>query len=182
MVSIIGFPKSVAAEADPISMLTACHGRIRRFGDGALKLSRVTGAPAWQVAETATSVRRYFAEALPLHEMDEEEDLKPLVMERSPSLHVRSSLRTMQKEHRSLDHVIEELIPMWTRLEAEPERLWCGRPRLRRLTEELVERLCSVVELEETVLLPAARRVLDSEDMDFLRRSFLDRRRSAVAA
>ena len=58
-----------------IELLSACHDRIRRFAAMAVALAANPGAP--DAAETAAAIRRYFTEALPLHERDEEESLAP---------------------------------------------------------------------------------------------------------
>jgi hypothetical protein len=56
---------------DVVDMLAACHERIRTFSTMACAI-----ASGGDVREAAAAVRRYFAEAYPLHVADEEELLE----------------------------------------------------------------------------------------------------------
>ena len=61
---------------DVASLLLGCHQRIRHFTTLALNLSRPDVPPA-QVAAAAAAVYRYYSQALPLHEADENESVYP---------------------------------------------------------------------------------------------------------
>jgi hypothetical protein len=79
----IGAPRPAAGA---VELLLECHERIRHFARLALKLAGTRDLPPAEVAEAAAAVRRYFAEALPLHAADEEESMMPRLRGRDPAV------------------------------------------------------------------------------------------------
>jgi hypothetical protein len=78
MLARIGAP---SAALGPREMLAACHGRIRAHLVLARRLAHApSAATAAEITSTATQVGRFFAEALPLHVLDEELALAPLLL------------------------------------------------------------------------------------------------------
>jgi hypothetical protein len=65
------------ATGEPVTALRACHDRIRRFLTIAGRVASTEPSPAGDVAAAAAAVARYFGDALPLHEQDEDESIAP---------------------------------------------------------------------------------------------------------
>jgi len=99
---------------EPLEILSACHGRVRANLETLDRLVRWLpdhGADA-DAQQAALNVMRYFNLGAANHHRDEEEDLFPLMLERSPS-NVRSRIRRLvewiRDDHRALE-------AMWDRL------------------------------------------------------------------
>src|SRR6185503_861481 len=94
MLVSLGSPRG--DERDVVDALLACHERIRRFSAMAVRIADAGGATELEIRDAAAAVRRYFAEALPLHVADEDEDLAPLLAGRDPA--IDAALATMSAE------------------------------------------------------------------------------------
>lgn len=107
--SIGPHPRGDAGGDSLAGLLAACHERIRRFSAmaTALAASPTAAAPA-DVADTARAIRRYFAEALPLHLADEEESLLPRLRGHDPALD--AALARMHAEHRDHQPLVDAVI------------------------------------------------------------------------
>ena len=70
-------PQDAPASSTPLEMLQGCHVRIRHFMQLSRTLSQALDAPQAEIAEAAAALVRYFSQALPLHEADENETLFP---------------------------------------------------------------------------------------------------------
>ena len=85
---------------DPVSLLLACHERVRHYLGLLQKLSAhlpVNGSDA-QARDAAKAILRYFDVAAPLHHQDEDDDLFPLLQQRGdPQL--QTTILTLQNEH-----------------------------------------------------------------------------------
>ena len=116
----------------PIDHLLECHARIRHVVGVAARLRDlgVQFASDAQVAETAREVRRYFNLSMPLHEADEESDVTPMLLSSANRSVVEDHLIMMANEHCMLHLILDELDPLWARLEAEPAALAALRPAL----------------------------------------------------
>ncbi|HKN72025.1 MAG TPA: hypothetical protein VJX30_13395, partial [Terriglobales bacterium] len=64
-------PQDSPAPSTPLEMLQGCHARIRHFMQLSRTLAEAADAPQNDIADAAASIIRYFNEALPLHEADE---------------------------------------------------------------------------------------------------------------
>jgi len=90
---------------DPIEFLYGEHERIRRTCDSLRRLA--DDLTAVGARETAASVLQFLEFDLPLHLADEEQDLFPLLRQRSPAqeptVHdkVISTLEVLEQEHRN---------------------------------------------------------------------------------
>jgi hypothetical protein len=134
--------KRSAAPVDtgaPVDHLLGCHARIRHFVGVAARLKDldVHQASLADVAETVASVRRYFNVALPLHEADEESDVTPLLLSTANRSVVEDHLIMMANEHCMLHLILDELDPLWAKLEAEPGALAVLRTSLQVPTRRL---------------------------------------------
>ena len=111
--------EAAGPEGGPLPLLLACHVRIRSFSALSLKLLEAGGAPAEQVRGAATSVLRYFTEALPRHSDDEELSLAPRLVG-----WVRgAALAEMAEQHLQMEALVDELAGMWLTLAEAPEEL-----------------------------------------------------------
>src|SRR3569832_2824179 len=91
-------PKSESA----VDLLVACHDRIRNFTGMVQKLAHAEGAEADEIRTAASSAHRYFAVALPLHEADEEESMRPR-MEAVGRAEITAALDAMTHQHHGID-------------------------------------------------------------------------------
>jgi iron-sulfur cluster repair protein YtfE (RIC family) len=140
-----------SAPADLVDLLLECHHRIRRF----LALAGALTA-GWQDDEirvTAAQVRRYFAEALPLHVQDEDETIAPALAAASPA--VLEALSQMSREHVEMEPAIERLIDACAQLAADPRRQAALASTLAATVAELTRRFASHLSLEEQMVFPS---------------------------
>lgn len=158
---------------DVVDLLVECHGRIRRFLEIARRLAQSRDAGIDVVRDSAGQVRRYFAEALPLHIADEDELVDQTLRGRSEV--VDEALAKMQLEHVHHAPLVDRLIEVCAMLEREPQRL-----------EELATELHDVALLlhtafephlarEETIIFPALR-TLPGGERDAIKAGMRDRR------
>jgi hemerythrin-like domain-containing protein len=161
----IGAP--VHGFSDPTGLLSDCHRRIEMFLATLEAVARAGGAPLREdAARSLAAALRYFREAAPKHNADEEESLFPR-MRRAGGTEAAAALTrlaALEEEHR------------WAEpLHAEADRL--GRRYLAegRLTEDEAEALRDAVgrlaamyrehiRVEDEVVFPAAARVLSAAD------------------
>ena len=120
---------------DVVDLLLACHGRIRSF----LATARRIAAAREDVREPAGQVRRYFAEAFPLHVADEEELL--------------ALPQRIHDDHVAHAPAIETLVAMCGAIEQGGQVPAELAPLAERLEHELAEHLA----IEERDVFPAIR-------------------------
>ncbi|MBY4897038.1 hemerythrin domain-containing protein [Cupriavidus sp. AU9028] len=95
-----------------LDMLTACHGKIRRFARLCERLARHTaehGADE-QASTAAASIVRYFTIAAPLHHADEEEDLFPALRALGDD-GLTSSMQDLEGDHDALEALWKQVLP-----------------------------------------------------------------------
>ena len=94
------FHNPSASFDEPVSMLLACHGKVRRF------CAQLDALPAHVAAhgmdegacQAVTQIRRYFNQAAPLHHADEECDFFPLLLRYHPEAAADVALLTAEHE------------------------------------------------------------------------------------
>jgi iron-sulfur cluster repair protein YtfE (RIC family) len=89
-----------------LDLLAGCHQRIRHFSALARTVAASPDAPDAPAA--AAAVRRYFADALPLHEADEEQSVAPRLLGRDPT--VDAALATMAAQHAAHAILVADLL------------------------------------------------------------------------
>lgn len=161
----------------PVDHLLECHARIRHFVGVAARLKELDlqkVSPA-DVAETVASVRRYFREAMPLHEADEESDVTPLLLSSANRSAVEDHLIMMANEHCMLHRILDELDPLWAKLEDDPFAL----PTLRASLQVPTRRLEAIADVhlarEERYVFPLVA-ALSPTDQEGLVREMRQRR------
>ena len=152
-------PPRRPADDEPITLLTACHTRIRSFTGLALRLGEASGLAASDVVDAAERVRRYFGEALPLHAQDEEESLAPRLRGRDPALD--RALERMAREHLEHGPLLARLIALCVRLEGEPSAHDAVRAELAAVATALSEAMEAHLAAEERDIFPALATALD---------------------
>lgn len=137
------------------SALLDCHGRIRAVTAVAARLGSDAVADADETTEAATRVSRYFSEALPHHEADEEESLRPRLRGRSAD--VDAALEAMTAQHHEMHEFVDALVEIASGIASEPSRR--DDVEVRRRLVDVVTTLEGIwerhLDLEETVLFPA---------------------------
>lgn len=154
---------SVAPSLDePLEMLYACHGRLLAQLDTLERLLghlQRTGADA-AAAQAATAIKRYFDQAAPHHHEDEEEDLLP-AMQPLIGADERKAFGDLA-ERISREHRLLEM--QWDGLRISLDEVVAGNAALE---ETAVQAFCDLyrahLELEESVLLPWALRLLEQD-------------------
>ena len=117
MTKLLFVPSMLCLDAtDPLSLLMACHTRVRSLTATAIQLARVEDAAGDDLRDTATRVRRFFGIALPLHEEDEEQSLTPLLLESRARADAEGALDAMAEQHVAIDSLVGALKPAWTAL------------------------------------------------------------------
>jgi iron-sulfur cluster repair protein YtfE (RIC family) len=121
---------------DVVDLLAACHERIRKFSAMACAIANGQGA---DLRQAAGAVRRYFAEAFPLHVADEEE-----LLELPQRIHDEHVAHAVEVEH---------LVTLCAQIEAGG----AVPPELGPLAEKLRKELDEHLALEERDVFPAIR-------------------------
>ncbi len=147
---------------DAVQLLLDCHARIRSFLDLAGRLAAARHLPPEEIAAAAARVHRYFAQALPLHALDEEQSLLPRIRWRDAS--VDRELQVMCAEHADHTGPLGRLTGLCSALAAEPGRFSELAPALGRAGSLLASLFAVHLEREERVIFPVARRTLTAAE------------------
>lgn len=88
---------------EPIEMLYACHGKVKRFCGQLARLPEYVAQHGCDdvVRESVARILTYFNQAAPLHHDDEECDFFPLLAEHAPQSH--EWIATLAAEHDVLE-------------------------------------------------------------------------------
>jgi hemerythrin-like domain-containing protein len=170
---LITLGAKVETTDEPLALLEACHGRIRRF----LSLARAVGErelPPAEAPEVAGRVVRYFRVAFPLHREDEDRSLLPRLMGREPA--VDAALERMRAEHPVVDGQLEPLVQLCEAVQREQGATEARRGALVAMAPEIERAFEAHLLHEEQVLFPAARRILSPEEQVTLRAELRARR------
>ena len=152
--------KKVESE-ELVDLLLACHGRIRSFLELAIAIGERADASNDDVVEASASIRRYFADALPLHVEDEEEGVLPRLHGRSPA--VDAALDRMCVEHDDHLPALRRFLALCASLPDHPGDAQ-ARADLARAAKELRDVLDPNLREEEQVIFEAIRKLLSSEE------------------
>lgn len=137
-------------------MLRACHERIRGFLAMADRLGSDEPATHDDVRGTAAAVARYFREALPQHERDEDESITPRM--RGQHALLDQALDDMHAQHVTMHPLIESLRAICERIAAADEphvARAIERSELAAVLVELRPRMASHLAAEESFVFPA---------------------------
>ncbi len=148
------------SSVDLVDILLACHDRIRRFSDAAVRLAAPDLAEA-EIREAAARIRYYFRASFPFHLDDEEDTLLPRLQ--GLSAEIDAALEAMEREHEEHRPLLAHVLAMCDTLVEEPSRhgalaagLLCDATALR---ESFARHLAH----EESAILPVIRTRLAPE-------------------
>jgi hemerythrin-like domain-containing protein len=176
MLTNIRGPEQAANRAeDAASMLLGCHQRIRHFTELALRLAQNSATPPKERATAVQSVLRYYTEALPLHEADENDSLHPRLRRALPEGALAEANEAMVQQHTEIDALIAELVPAWRELERDPQH---PQADLLQQTERLQQLWASHLQLEEEQVIPAMQRYLPPDELREIEAEMRARRQS----
>ncbi|MCG8992536.1 hemerythrin domain-containing protein [Laribacter hongkongensis] len=170
---MLPFARPAPAADDPLSLLAACHDKVRRFA-GMLERLPAHVEQHGMDAGTATSVRqilRYFDVAGPLHHQDEERDLFPLLRRHVPEL--APVLAGLEQEHAALGAQWQVLRQQLQRLLVQPEALPDAG-----LCRKFAHQYCAHAAQEEAVPFAEAARCLDAGELLALSQAMVARRQA----
>ncbi len=145
--------KQTPAPDDLVGLLLECHGRIRTFVRLARTVAAAPDAPAEAAGLAAGRVRRYFAEALPLHVADEEQSVEPRLRGRDAALD--RALGAMRREHAEHEAATARLVELCALVEADPAQLAGLAGELGALAARLDALFEAHLEAEERSIFPA---------------------------
>jgi iron-sulfur cluster repair protein YtfE (RIC family) len=141
---------------EPTEQLRACHERIRRFLAMAERLASDTPAPGDDLRATAAAVVRYFDEALPLHERDEDDSIATLLAGAEPA--IASAVADMRAQHAEMHPLVDALVATCRRVERADDAALARaleRAELTSVLARLGPRMAAHLAAEEELILPA---------------------------
>ena len=105
--------------AEPIDMLYACHGKVRRFCSQIGMLSDYIAEHGCNqvVLQATRQISQYFNVAAPLHHEDEEENFFPLLLQYAPQ--AQESVDELLRQHISLHANWDAVFAEFSKLEAD---------------------------------------------------------------
>ena len=164
---------------EPIGVLEDCHKRILHFIATLSALAQSEASEPLNPAERDLLVRslRYFREAAPRHNADEEESLFPLVRRHADAYRceMRACLSSLINDHRWAQQLHCEVDAIGSRWLAAGTLRPNDRTRLRSLTHLLSNFYASHIAMEERDLFPAARGLLSPAERQRLSKEIAER-------
>ena len=158
---------------DPFAMLDACHERVERMLDllARLRAHLIKDGCDEQARQAARDVIRYFDIAAPAHHADEERHIFPVLLAAGQ---LASEVQRLQNDHTEFESA-------WARVRATLARVadgtWAGTSMH---DEAALSSFASIYErhipLEEQLVFPAARRLMDDERLASMGREMAGRR------
>ena len=158
--------------SNPLGMLTDCHRRIERFLKVLVVLtSQEQGAELnEEQCHALETALRYFRVAAPMHTLDEEDSLFPLMRAKpSPQQHeVIRQLRALEADHKSADAMLQEVEALgwrWLKegtLSAEAVR------RLSLILHNLQSIYAAHIHQEDNEVFPLAGKLLEPSEIQAL--------------
>ncbi|MDO4879227.1 MAG: hemerythrin domain-containing protein [Neisseria sp.] len=107
--------------AEPIEMLYACHGKVRRFCGqiGILADYMAENGRNDIVLQAIRQISQYFNIAAPLHHQDEETDYFPLLLQYAPQ--ARDDIQELLRQHGLLHANWDAVAEQFRRIEADAD-------------------------------------------------------------
>jgi hemerythrin-like domain-containing protein len=165
---------------EPIGILEDCHKRILHFIQTLVTLAQSVGAAPLSVDERDSLERslRYFLEAAPRHNSDEEESLFPKMRTNSDAQRdgVFERLASLVSDHRWAEDQHLEIHAIGSRWLSAGVLGSPDHARFRTLVHSLWHFYAHHIEVEEKQVFPAARRILSAAEIDTVGREMADRR------
>lgn len=159
-----------------LELLTSCHDRIRHFTATLGKLAHSEGSELTEISTAAGAAHRYFSVALPLHEADEEQSLRPRLLENGAA-EIAAAMEAMTHQHQAIDDLIERLLPLLILLSNNPAKLPELHGELCTIAKALSEIFAGHLDLEERAVFPAMTTSLSEEAQAQLLSEMRERRK-----
>lgn len=170
------FPGADAATFDdPLAMLVACHGRIRKQLATLARLQSHLpehGHDA-DARAAARAIMRYFDSAAVHHHEDEEASLLPRLLARVPE--TRALASRLVAEHRALAESWRRLRPLLSGIASGQRAVLPPK-----LVFEVTEAYEAHIAIEEAELIPLAQDVLSPDEIAAIGREMAGRRNVAI--
>lgn len=176
MLQSITSSHSAIPSQNAVDLLASCHQKIRHFTSVVSKLAHAEGSPLPEISAAADSAYRYFTVALPLHEADEEESLRPRLSELAAP-EIIHALDAMVHQHEAIDDLIERLVPILMLIANNPAKLPQTHGELCTISKALMEIFKGHLELEEGVIFPAVLQKLSAASQEGLLQEMQERRK-----
>ena len=164
---------------EPIGVLEDCHKRILHFIKTLSALAESAASAPLSSADRDSVERslRYFREAAPRHNADEEQSLFPLVRRHADAQGDEMAVRlaSLANDHRWAEELHCEMDAIGSRWLAAGTLRSNDRARLRSLTRLLSQFYVQHIAIEETELFPAARRLLSPAESKRLGQEMAER-------
>lgn len=166
--------------SQPIGMLEDCHKRILSFMETLVTLAESDTSAPLSPANRDSLERslRYFREAAPRHNADEEESLFPEMRRHSgaQASAVLERLATLEGDHRWVETQHSEIDAIGTRWLTAGVLDRGDNTRLRALVHPLQRFYLHHIDIEEKEIFPAARRVLSPSETEKVGKEMAERR------
>jgi iron-sulfur cluster repair protein YtfE (RIC family) len=136
-------------------------------------LSTAVDVPPDEIRGVASQVKRYFAESLPMHIADEDEEIAPRLAKHDG---VAAALTLMSNEHVAHEAFVDALVDICDRLIADPQQVAAVAGELALIVDRLDRDFAPHLAREEQVIFPALARLPQRERDEIL--SAMRKRRS----
>lgn len=166
------------AEA-PFEMLTTCHERVHRMLGllARLRAHLASHGHDAQAAQAARDIMRYFDQAAPLHHQDEELHVFPVLLAQGDA-QVRSVVRRLQQDHLAMERawpfaraLLQTVVDDGGRATWSP---WDSADL--QTLDDFAGRYGEHIRLEEEIVYPAARSMLDAQALSTMGEDMQGRR------
>ena len=162
---------------DPLGMLVDCHRRVERFLSILCRVAERADSRTLSGEETEAveAALKYFHESGPRHNSDEEESLFPR-LRAGDGRDVLDKMQRLESEHHEAEALHHETAELYARWIAEGGLHGADRSRLRAATSRLEAIYKEHIRIEEMVVFPRAKSVLDNAAVKAMGEEFRKRR------
>ena len=164
--------------SEPIGLLEDCHKRILHFMQTLVTLAESVGVAPLNDDDRDSLERslRYFREAAPRHNADEEESLFPKLRAHSDAEAIFTRVASLVSDHRWAETQHFEVDAIGRRWLSAGVLRANDYARLRTLVQSLWRFYAHHIEIEEKDVFPTARRILSATEREILGREMAERR------
>jgi hemerythrin-like domain-containing protein len=153
--------------SDPTGLLSDCHRRIEMFLGSLQAAAKMIDGPLTDEVRTALdSALRYFREAAPKHNADEEESLFPRLRQAAAS-ETQSGLQALtglEGEHRWAAPLHEEVDQLGRKYLSDGHLSAAETSTFRKAVDSLASMYRQHIAIEDSLVFPLAARILSRED------------------
>lgn len=141
-ITLLNNSKSVSWD-EPIDMLYACHGKIKRFCHELTLLPNYLSQYGYTAAvhDSITRILTYFNTAAVLHHQDEEQQFFPTLLEYAPQ--ARQTIEQLEHQHQQLHSAWEKLSVQLNQL------IQCQQPPSAQVINDFIQSYRQHILLEE---------------------------------